>query len=184
MYIFINKGLGMSAGKVGAQAAHAAVEAYRVSCGLVPHISQEDQTPKESHAARNWYKGGHYAKYVMEAKDSTQLFTIREYIEARGFRTALIVDEGHTECTEFVPTALGVEVVDKNNSHAAATFGEFKLYKDEPQVFVLEATDKISRADMDTVRSFVGQGDVEGAARYVKSLQRPKRRKTAFGRIF
>ena len=131
MYIFLNKGLGMSAGKSAAQAGHAAVEAYRLSVGLDAHQPQEDRTARESAPARHWYKGGHYAKYVMEVADDTQMLVVRDYIEARGFKTALIVDEGHTEDTYFVPTALGVEIVDRAHPHVQETFGNFKLYRDE-----------------------------------------------------
>ena len=47
----------MSPGKIAAQAAHAAVEAYR-------------PTPPTSNVLRMWYCGNHYAKYVMSARSS------------------------------------------------------------------------------------------------------------------
>lgn len=172
MYIFINKGLGMSAGKVGAQAGHAAVEAYKLSIGLIPHWPIEDQEVKESATARHWYKGGHYAKYVMEAKDEQQLFAIRDYLGSRGFQSALIVDEGHTEGTEFVATALGVEVVDKDHPHVAATFGEFKLYKDEPRYFILESTKRISKDNLDAARKLLSQGRLQEAKLIVEPAPR------------
>ncbi len=118
MYIFINRGLGMSAGKIAAQASHAAVEAYRIS---------------DAHMVNAWYEGGHYTKLVMQADDAEQLSTIQEYIEARGFKTSLIIDEGRTEISPFSKTALGVEIVDKADDHVLATFSEFKTFKaDKP----------------------------------------------------
>src|SRR3990167_8397114 len=97
MYVFINKGLGMSAGKLGSQSAHAAVEAFR--------ISKMDKLA-------GWYKGKDYAKLVMQARDENHLQNIQDYLAARGFRSEMIMDEGLTELDSIVKTALGVEVVD------------------------------------------------------------------------
>lgn len=118
MYIFINKGLGMSPGKMTAQGAHAAVEAFRISKpGLI----------------NAWLSGGHYTKIILEAEDAEQLSTFREYIEERGFKTSLIIDEGRTEIKPFSKTALGVEIVDKADEHVADSFGEFRTYKHAPE---------------------------------------------------
>lgn len=119
MYIFVNRGLGMSAGKLAAQASHAAVEAYRISA--LEHVSK-------------WYKGGHYTKLVMLARDTDHLGTIREYIDKRGFKTTMIIDEGITEVDAHVKTALGVEIVDKDDEHTEATFSSFELYRDTVKV--------------------------------------------------
>lgn len=113
MYLFLNRGLGMSTGKSAAQVAHAAVEAYLVS----------DPTLQVA-----WNDGGHYTKLVMVADDAEQLTTYREYIEERGFKTRLIIDEGRTEIKPFSKTALGVEIVDKADDHVLATFENFTLY--------------------------------------------------------
>lgn len=120
MYIFVNKGARMSTGKAVAQGAHAAVEAFRISKPQLVH---------------EWYLGGHYTKLVMEADSEEQLRTIQHYLEERDFRTKLIIDEGHTEVTPLTVTALGVEVVDKDNEHVAATFSTFKLYQDKRRRF-------------------------------------------------
>jgi peptidyl-tRNA hydrolase len=114
MYSFMNRDLGMSHGKFAAQAQHAAVEAYRLS------------DPKMLEA---WYVGGHYVKLVMLAEDDVHLMTIKHYLEERGFKTKLIIDEGRTEIKPHSMTALGVEVVDRDNEHTAATFGDFKTYR-------------------------------------------------------
>lgn len=118
MYLFLNRGLGMSTGKASAQVAHAAVEAYRIS------------DPKMVNA---WYLGKHYTKLVLLAEDAEQLTTFREYIEGRGFKTSLIIDEGRTEIKAFSKTALGVEIVDKADQHVIDTFGEFKIYQNKDE---------------------------------------------------
>ena len=114
MYIFINEDANMSQGKVGAQAAHAAVEAYRIS---------------DKELLDAWYVGGHYTKLVMSAKDAQHLLTIERYLNERYFKTALIIDEGRTEIAPHTPTALGVAVVDRDDEHTAATFGDFKTLR-------------------------------------------------------
>lgn len=125
MYIFINEGLDMSPGKIAAQAGHAASEATLISHpGLLP--------APESGAGLLWSKwreGLHYMKLVMSARDSEHLLSIERYLNDRGFRTALIIDEGHTEIDPITPTALGVALVDKDDEHTAATFSSFKLLK-------------------------------------------------------
>lgn len=134
MYIFINRGLGMSPGKIAAQAGHAAVEAYRLSDPYISYDAEltaaERLTQKKLLAA--WYTGGHYAKYVMEARDNEHIRDIERYLKDRGFRTALILDEGHTEVPPISPTALGVALVDKDDEHTAATFSSFRLYRETP----------------------------------------------------
>lgn len=127
MYIFVNKGLGMSPGKIAAQASHAAVEAFRIS---------------DERMIEKWYRGGHHTKLVMQAEDSENLKHIREYIEARGFKTHLVIDEGRTEITPFTPTALGVEIVDKDRENVQAVFGEFRTFKPDPPA---DASNKPSR---------------------------------------
>jgi peptidyl-tRNA hydrolase, PTH2 family len=162
MYIFLNKGLGMSTGKAAAQAGHAAVEGYRLSCGLDAHQPQENRDARENAAARHWYRGGHYTKLVMEASDAEHLRSIRDYIEARGFKGALIIDEGHTEIEPFTPTALGVEIVDKDDPHAAATFGEFKLFTSNPSVVILDG--RMDTSTYIAVKELVRKGDIDAAS--------------------
>lgn len=122
MYLFLNRGLSMSVGKASAQIAHAAVEAYRVS---------------STEMIEKWYEGGHYTKLVMLARDNEHLRNIQAYLEERGFKTKLIIDEGRTEVAPFSPTALGVELVDKDDPNVEATFSSFELYKEKIRV-VLE----------------------------------------------
>jgi peptidyl-tRNA hydrolase len=130
MYTFINKGLGMSTGKSVAQGQHAAVESYRLTEEREKEhafaISQGDRPS----LIQEWYKGGHYMKLVMQARDEAHLHTIERYLNDRGFKTALIIDEGRTEIPALTATALGVEIVDKDDEHTKATFSAFELYKD------------------------------------------------------
>ncbi len=114
MYLFLNTGLGMSPGKLAAQAGHAAVEAYRVS---------------DKDLLRKWYLGGHYKKLVMAARDEQHLYTIERYLKDRGFWCALIIDEGMTEIEAHQATALGVAVVDKSDDHVRLAFSSFSLLR-------------------------------------------------------
>lgn len=118
MYIILNKGANMSTGKAAAQAGHAAVEAYRRS---KPELVDA------------WYEGGHFKKIVLEAQDAQQLGAMQVYIQARGFRVVPIIDEGYTEVDAFTLTAVGVEIVDKDDPHVAATFGTFRTYREREQ---------------------------------------------------
>lgn len=126
-YIFLNKGLGMSTGKSAAQAAHASVNGYLL-------------TP-DNNTRRVWWRGGHHTKLVMECRDSDHLINTGRYLEARGIRVALVLDEGHTEVPPITPTALGTEVVDKDDAHIAATFSSFDLYRDLKPITMAEARD-------------------------------------------
>lgn len=118
MYIFLNQSLGMSTGKAAAQVAHAAVESYKIS---------------DPELIRAWELGGHMSKVTLLAEDSEAMATYERYINDRGFKTVQIIDEGRTEIAPMSRTALGVELVDKNDEHTALTFGEFKTYRDLPQ---------------------------------------------------
>lgn len=120
MYLFVNDGLGMSQGKLAAQTAHAAVEAYRLSEWVA------NENGQMARLLAHWYHGGHYKKVVLEARDSLHLITIQQYLQDRGFRVALVIDEGRTEIEPLTPTALGVAVVDKDDPHVAATFETFR----------------------------------------------------------
>ena len=115
MYLFANKGLQMSSGKLAAQVAHAAVEAYKLS---------------DKKDILEWELGGHYLKIVLEARDEGHLRTIHQYLHDRGFIATRIIDEGMTEIEPHQITALGVPIVDKDDPHVVATFSTFKLYRD------------------------------------------------------
>lgn len=161
MYLFLNRGLKMSTGKAAAQVAHAAVEAYRISLRYPDGLRPEPHLPAtglvEPNLVRRWYLGGHYMKLVMEARDAAHLRDIERYLQNRGFATALVLDEGHTEVDPITPTALGVEIVDKDQPHVSATFGTFDLYRPDPPQYVL--LDKnIDRKHYEAVKNMLTNG--------------------------
>jgi len=119
MYLFVNKGINMSPGKMAAQTAHAACCAQRIS---------NDQL------INDWYEFGFYTKIVLEARSERHLETIKKYLEERDIKTSLIIDEGRTELNPHTMTALGVEVIDKNIK--GEIFKSFKLYKPEFNITV------------------------------------------------
>jgi PTH2 family peptidyl-tRNA hydrolase len=120
MYIFANRGLKMSPGKLAAQVAHAAVEAFKIS---------------DPRMVTKWYQGGHHTKIILGCEDEIQMANIEKYLTERDFKTVQIIDEGRTEVRPFSRTALGVAIVDKDNAHTAESFSEFRTYKPivEPQ---------------------------------------------------
>lgn len=123
----------MSPGKIAAQAGHAATEATLLShpdLSAVTDLPHLGQRILAGELWKNWRLGGHYVKYVMEARDNEHIRDIERYLNDRDFRTALILDEGHTEIEPIQPTALGVALVDKDDEHTAATFSSFKLYRE------------------------------------------------------
>ena len=130
LYLFVNKGLSMSAGKIAAQAAQAAVGAFLLSS----YNLMEGLAVSSLAAIEWWHIGGHHATYVMEGRDSQHLRDIERYLRERGFRTFMMLDEGMTEIEAIQPTVLAVEIVDKNDEHVAATFSTFKLYRDTVRV--------------------------------------------------
>lgn len=118
-YILMDPSVEMSEGKARAQAAHASVEGVRLSGGF------------DAREVQRWSLGGHYAKVVLGCTD---LYITHKYLEDRGFPTAVIIDEGRTEFESPTMTALGSTIVNKNDPHTAATFGEFKLFRLPPVV--------------------------------------------------
>lgn len=119
MYIFVNKSIGMSPGKMAAQVAHAAV------------VASDRSNPEMRNA---WNEYGFYTKLVMEARDSNHLETIMKYLEERNIRSWIIIDEGRTEIKKHTPTALGVEIIDKDTK--GEIFKSFDLYKPELSITV------------------------------------------------
>lgn len=115
-YIFMNKSLQMSSGKAGAQCHQAGMGGYLLS---EPRLQ-----------ALWWKQGGHHTTLVMEARDQQTLNNIRDYLDERGFKSFMMIDEGMTEINAHTKTALGVELVDKNDVHSRKTFESFKLYHD------------------------------------------------------
>lgn len=116
-YVFLNRELAMSRGKIEAQAAHA--------CELA--VMMED---KESNLHRLYFRGGHHSKVVLLGRDDQHMNNIGDYLTQRGFGVVSVIDEGRTEVDSLVRTAVATEVVDKNNEHTKATFSSFELYKD------------------------------------------------------
>lgn len=133
-YIILNKGANMSTGKAAAQAAHAS------QMGLLSMVGMNySKSPYDTSLGRRWMMGGHMAKVVLEVADEDALLKASEYIGARGFDHFTVIDEGRTEIAPMTRTAIGTEVVDKDQGHVRATFGEFKLYTDprfEPSMII------------------------------------------------
>lgn len=123
MYIFVNTELGMSVGKTAAQASHAAVKAYQMTVQR-ERIWDQGFANIEEH----WDSTGH-TKLVMAARDEAHLRNIKDYLMQHGFASHLVIDEGRTEIEPYTATALGVEIVDKDNEAVQFAFGDFRTLK-------------------------------------------------------
>lgn len=119
-YIIANQGLGMSPGKLAAQVAHAVVKGYE--------LSFEYRSENWDRIA-TWNETGH-TKIVLAARDTEHLLSAEKYLADRGHRVALIVDEGRTEVPPLTPTALGVELLDKDDEYVKFSFSTFKTYRE------------------------------------------------------
>lgn len=116
VYIFINKSLNMSVGKVAAQTAHAMAK--------VPLLASK----------AHWLSAPQQTVLVMEARDETHMRNIGDYLSARFIKTYMVIDEGVNEIEPQAVTALATEIVDKDLPDMQAVFGTFKIYRDTVRV--------------------------------------------------
>lgn len=95
MVIVVRKDLKLSAGKMAAQVAHAAVNCA-LSC----------KKRKPSHF-EGWYSEGQ-KKVVVKVQDLNELYQIKQAAEDAGLVTSLIIDAGMTELPPNTTTCLGI----------------------------------------------------------------------------
>ena len=121
VYVFANKGLHMSGGKLSAQVAHAVM------------IAAANQSKE---AFSKWTSSMHRTIIILEADDEVHMRNIHRYLSERGFNMSLIIDEGLNEIRPFTVTALASEILNRHDPNVADAFGEFKLYSDLVKVTV------------------------------------------------
>lgn len=97
--ILIRTDLGMSKGKMCAQAAHASVE-------TVLKVIKTDKLLKKD-VFNNWKDQG-MKKVVLSVNDKSELFKYKDLAERSGIRTAAIKDAGMTEIPAGTFTALAI----------------------------------------------------------------------------
>lgn len=115
VYIFVNKGLQMSIGKVASQAAHAMAE--------VPRL-----------ASKEHWLAPHRTVLVMQARDEQHLKNIQLYLAKRKVESYEIIDEGVNETDSHVWTALATQIVDKDLVSTRDIFSTFQTYRDTVRV--------------------------------------------------
>lgn len=135
-YIFANRGAKMSPAKLAAQVAHASVLSFRHSY----FDGSYEEMYERPNLCKIWMDSGHYTKIVLLAEDEQQLDNINDYLQERGIATFMVIDEGRTEVRPFTKTALGCEIVDKNDERIQEIFREFKIYKEEKPTFKVDRT--------------------------------------------
>jgi PTH2 family peptidyl-tRNA hydrolase len=136
MYILVNKGLGMSTGKVAAQVAHAA-------CRSIHHAVDRKYRDEAVHTVDAADLGAYFdkgeTKIVLEVRDTEHLLMAERYLNEHGIKTFLVIDEGRTEIAPHSPTAMATEIVDKADENVQFALGDFKTYKDpKPEQEIIE----------------------------------------------
>lgn len=119
VYVFINKTLGMSKGKMTAQGIHAA---------MMSAIKSSDSQRKF------WLDSMHRTVLVMEARDNEHIKNIKAYLEERKFKTHLVIDEGVNEIDPHVPTALATSILNKDDTNVKSALSTFKLFREKIKV--------------------------------------------------
>lgn len=120
IYIFMNKSLGMSAGKLAAQSAHVMAEALTIK-------NQND-----------WWSAPQRTVLIMQARNQEHLSNISTYLQKRDITIYPLIDEGINETEPQVMTALATQVVDKDE--VQEIFNTFELYRDKYRV-ILEVSE-------------------------------------------
>lgn len=115
IYVFINKSLGMSAGKLSSQTAHA----------VALSLCDEDKPFLEI-----WRNSIHRTMIILQAKDDQMMKNIEAYLAERNFEMYLQYDEGVNEVEPHSLTAMASKILNKNEQVVEDAFSTFKLYKD------------------------------------------------------
>lgn len=119
IYVFMNKALKMSPGKLTAQGVHAAI---------MSAIDTHDS------GRLFWKNSMHRTVLIMEARDSEHLNNIQEYLKERKFKTYKIIDEGVNEIDPHVPTALATGILNKDDEKVKDALSTFKLYREKIKI--------------------------------------------------
>lgn len=127
LYVFLNKSLNMSSGKAAAQVAHASLQIASIT---------------EENTLRIWYNGDKRTVLVMEARDDLHIRNISDYLNERGYKTSIVIDEGINEIPPYSITAMSVEIVDREKDSVQNLFCMFKLYREESNMIFFKEDKK------------------------------------------
>ncbi|MFB6298923.1 MAG: peptidyl-tRNA hydrolase Pth2 [Halobacteriales archaeon] len=108
--IVARRDLGMGAGKLAAQVAHASLKAY-------------ERTDPD---ARETWKQGGQKKIVLRVESERALLDLKEAADRAGLPNGLVRDAGHTQLDPDTPTALGIGPAAENDVDAIT--GDLPLY--------------------------------------------------------
>lgn len=124
MYVFVNKGLKMNAGKVSAQVAHAQEELF------VEILDNGDNELRDFQF--KCMKQNPRTVIVLEAKNTEELYKINSYLESCNIFTGIYVDEGSADGDYMLePTAIACQYLDKCDPRTETIFKMFNLFEYE-----------------------------------------------------
>lgn len=127
MYVFVNKGLKMNAGKVAAQVAHAQEELF------ADILDNGDNELRDFQF--KCMKQNPRTVVILEAKNTDELYKINSYLESCDIWTGIYVDEGSADGDYMLePTAIACQYLDKCDPRTETIFKMFNLYKHDDDI--------------------------------------------------
>jgi len=121
-YIIIREDLGMSTGKLAAQASHASMKVFFDKMIFIPNININHKDKKKelschltiNEEERIWIDGL-FTKIVKKVKNESQLLKVYEQAKELGLNCSLIKDAGLTELQgeNYTAVAIGPNYTDK-----------------------------------------------------------------------
>lgn len=124
-FVFLNKSLNMSSGKAAAQAAHAIEE-------LVYTIFTDASQEKIQEYKKNM-SASPRSMIVLQVEDTEELYKLNSYLNSQDIWTGIYVDE-LANGQRFVPTALAVEYLDRNEIKAKLLSGMYEKFTSKEEL--------------------------------------------------
>lgn len=124
-FVFLNKSLNMSSGKAAAQAAHAIEE-------LVYTIFTDASQEKIQEYKKNM-SASPRSMIVLQVEDTEELYKLDSYLNSQDIWTGIYVDE-LANGQRFVPTALAVEYLDRNEIKAKLLSGMYEKFTSKEEL--------------------------------------------------
>lgn len=147
-FVFLNKSLNMNAGKAAAQAAHAVEE-------LVFEIFTNASSEKREEYKR-YMSANPRAMIILQVEDEDEMYKLESYLGSQNIWTGIYVDEMAGD-KKFVPTALAVEYLDRNEIRAKLLSGMFEKFSSVKEAKVDKYKKELEEIETMALDSYFGR---------------------------